>query len=158
MNVRKMNAQSDNATMSDKEMKHYRLDRKVISRIEKECVSTGRTATRVIEDAILRRHTFRPYVEELIQRKAQETGWTYDHVLEWAVLAVLGDRVSPDLPAEAHADSSTRSVSSSRASAVATASRDRASELARAGSSRESGSADSTARKSRRASTAPKKS
>src|SRR5436190_12849444 len=77
--------------MADKQLKHYRLDGEVISRIAKESKSTGRTATRVIEDSVMRRRQFSPHVEELIEAKLREKPqWSHNDVLEWAVLRVLG--------------------------------------------------------------------
>ena len=132
--------------MPDKQMKHYRLDGDVISRIDQEATSTGRTATRVIEDAVMRRRQFSPRVEELIDAKLRANPkWTHNDVIEWAVLEVLGRSEGaepvPSRPAPPVSNST-------RVSGAAKGGAGVASSMARAKSSREGKSVGSTGRKS----------
>lgn len=69
--------------------KNYKFAPEVVEALEKQAESSGRTATRVLEDLVMRRDKLSKTAQELIARKVQETGWTHDEAIEWAVIRCL---------------------------------------------------------------------
>lgn len=77
--------------MPNKQLCHYRFSSETLARIEHEAEKTGLTATRVIENAILRRGAkqLSPPIRELVEEKMRAKKWTFNHVIEWAVMRAV---------------------------------------------------------------------
>ena len=76
----------------------YRLERRVLDRIKADADRTGRTQTKVIEDAILRRRILSEKAQAILDAKALVEGITWDEALNEIVSKALASANPQPLP------------------------------------------------------------